>query len=148
MIPFVSAYLFFVLAFNTIWEFSHAPLYTPESFTRGHTETLVWATAGDVMYLAILYGVIALLFKNRAWGREPLVRHIVMFATLALVLAWFIEWKADVSGKWTYTDAMPLVPALGVGLTPFIQLAATGLLSLYFARRFAQQKSSAIVSQS
>ena len=49
-----------------------------------------------------------------------------------IVVAVLIELWALQTGRWAYTGAMPLVPFLGAGLTPTIQLGFLGYVIYYF----------------
>ena len=47
-----------------------------------------------------------------------------------LIVAACIEWYWLRAGRWAYNDLMPIIPILKLGLTPVIQLAILGMLSL------------------
>ena len=44
-----------------------------------------------------------------------------------------VEWYALASGRWSYTNRMPLMPALGIGLLPVLQLALLVPASIFLA---------------
>ncbi|TSC83261.1 MAG: hypothetical protein G01um101419_91 [Parcubacteria group bacterium Gr01-1014_19] len=55
--------------------------------------------------------------------------QVAVFTVIALMFA-FIDEKISVNlGRWEYGPKMPLV--YGVGLTPFLELAVTGIFSFY-----------------
>jgi len=121
---------------NLSWEFSHARLYT--CCTAGafmHAGLLIWATLGDVMYLMGIGGVGWLVFRNDwlSFGKK----QTTFLIFLGLLTAIFIEVKGLTTGKWAYTTAMPTI--FGIGLTPLVQLAVTGMLSYWFAARLFKQ---------
>jgi len=49
-----------------------------------------------------------------------------------LLVALTLEAWALHTGRWAYTNAMPLIPLIGLGLTPTVQLALTGYLTQKF----------------
>ncbi len=125
-----SFLLFFWIAFvfNLIWEFAHARLYI-SSFTGSspNTWTLILAAFLDAIILAVL-----LYFARRfKYASE-------FFIVLSgLLIAIIIEIFALQTGLWSYTVAMPIIPILGTGLTPTIQLAITGLISFRITKFFS-----------
>ena len=44
-----------------------------------------------------------------------------------------VEWKALASGSWSYTDRMPIVPVLDVGLWPLVQLTLLAPAAFWIA---------------
>jgi hypothetical protein len=44
-------------------------------------------------------------------------------AVLGAATATILEWHALRTGRWTYNALMPLIPGLGVGVYPVLQMA-------------------------
>lgn len=115
--------LIFVLAFalNIAWENLHAPLYV---HYRGApiTELILLRSAlVDALLIAIICAPFLWVatLKKRSWLIVP----------IGIVLAIYLElWALD-SGRWAYNSLMPILPFLGVGLTPTIQLGLLGWIS-------------------
>jgi len=56
----------------------------------------------------------------------------------------FSEWlNTQFRQSWSYTEAMPLVPPLGTGLTPFLQWLIVPAVALGYVKRSSRQKSGA-----
>lgn len=111
--------LIFIFAFllNFIWEEFHSFLYLTY---QGETIThfiLMRAALADAIFISILFSLAKITKRN--W----------LFPALAILLAVLIEWWALGSGRWVYSSLMPVVPILQVGLSPLVQLVATGILS-------------------
>ncbi len=108
--------LIFILsfAFNLIWENLHAPLYYLPSGESISQAMLLRATIFDALFITIL-GFTFLSFPY--FRKRP--RHSVL---IGILVSTIIEMWAIGSQRWAYTSAMPLIPFLGVGLTPTIQL--------------------------
>lgn len=95
-----------------------------------------WATAGDVVMALGIYGLISFLLRNAGWGIKPRInaRIYMVVALLGITFAVLVEKLALGENHWSYTDQMPLVPGLDIGLWPFIQLAVLTPLALWMTR--------------
>lgn len=119
-----KVFLLFVAAFlsNAIWENIHSFLY---DHYRGGEITefiLLRATLADAVMITVIAAPFALL---------PRLRHYRwLIIPIFLAVAIMIELYALSTGRWAYNEYMPLVPFLGVGLSPTIQLALLGYLSV------------------
>ncbi len=79
----------------------------------------------DGLVISIIYGATFLVFHSH---------QLVMFLFVSFVFAYGWEIYSLKAGKWEYAPAMPKI--LGVGITPLVQLAVTGILSLYIVPNF------------
>lgn len=121
---FTSGYLL-----NVVWESLHwVWFYIPDLPVPQFTYITHIASLGDGVWIVIIYWATALLTNDSTWVRKPGRHHILTYASLGLIAAAGIEWWAALTDAWTYGDTMPVI--LGVGISPFIQLATTGLLSV------------------
>ena len=76
-----------------------------------------------VVLLLLIFAAGWLVLRRRDWFFRPGVRGYVLMLVTGLVIAVSIELVAVyVMGRWEYTKQMPLVPGLGVGLTPVAQM--------------------------
>jgi len=114
----------FVIAgvLNLIWEELHSLLYV---HYRGQDITHV-ILARAALFDAFVTSIFAYPFlrfsslKDRLW----------VMVSGAVVFAIGLEMWALSLGRWQYRDIMPLVPILGVGLTPTVQLGFLAYLSV------------------
>ena len=132
---------------NAIWEAAQTPLYRgadifgmhiPSSLTDPrYLLVLLYATVGDVFYLALIYALVACIEHDICWIRSwrPRDTYVVMLAGLAFAAA--IEWRGLIEGHWSYSALMPIVPVLHVGLSPLLQLPITALISFRMFRRYS-----------
>ena len=123
--------LFFVaFILNFIWEEAHRVLYV--SYQGGDITQLILLRAAlvDAVVITVLFG--PLLFFTR--GK----RFLWISMLLALAFAVGLERFAFATDRWVYQPSMPLVPFLGTGLTPTIQLALLGVLAFYIHPRFCK----------
>ncbi|OGY64081.1 MAG: hypothetical protein A3I24_00360 [Candidatus Harrisonbacteria bacterium RIFCSPLOWO2_02_FULL_41_13b] len=110
----------FALAFllNLIWENLHSWLY---AYYEGGVIT-EWILLRATLFDAIFITLLAIPFLKISYLQNRLWYSIIFGITAAIL----IEWFALNTGRWAYSDAMPIIPLLKTGLTPTIQL---GLLS-------------------
>ena len=104
---------------NYVWEMLHMPLYA--GMSNGWVRC-AHAAASDVAILGFLYGVVAAAAARWLWFRDAIVPRGAALATIGALTAVLIELRALAAGEWAYTEAMPLVPALGAGLSPILQM--------------------------
>ncbi len=114
----------FVVSFilNFIWENIHSLLYSHYMGGKITEFILLRATLGDAVMITIFYLPFLFLpwFKDKYW----------MITIIGLIVAISIEWAALSTGRWAYNEYMPIIPILGIGLTPTLQLGILGYLSL------------------
>jgi hypothetical protein len=118
---------------NWPWELLHTPVYS-QMAGRPWRETLPMATVaslGDIAIALAIYGVGALASGDWRWGMCGRWHVYATCALLGAACAVSYEWRALAVGRWSYTERMPMVPLLGVGLWPLLQL--TVLVPLAFA---------------
>lgn len=133
---------------NILWEFLHAPLYAGGSYLQGGSVTygteltgpflpiLLWASVGDGLLILSIYGIVACIERDWMWVMRWRRRDPAIVIVLGLLFATYIEWRGLSEGRWGYGVWMPIVPILEIGLTPFIQLAATGLVTFRIIQKF------------
>jgi hypothetical protein len=94
------------------------------------------ARAGDVgIMLASFWGV-AGLGGGRQWARHPTPAQIAGFTAFGLAISIIVERLAMQEwGLWCYSDAMPVIPILEVGLIPLLMWSVLPPLVIWFVHR-------------
>lgn len=111
---------------NIVWENMHAVLYTNYKGGAITESVLLHATFADACMIAIAVFI---------WQALPhLKKRPALIMLPLLLIAIGIEYWALATLRWGYGPSMPLVPLLGVGLTPTVQLALTGYAALLLVR--------------
>lgn len=122
-------------SFHYTWENIHLLLYANY---EGLTDMpiVLYATFGDVMYVigAVLF--VSLLKWRLDWLNDVTTSDVIGLAVVGFAIAFFVEYKALVFERWTYTDAMPIIPLLGIGFSPVLQMTILLPLSVWIAARF------------
>ena len=124
--------------FHFAWEILQAPLFARMPVMSHWQATLVClkATFGDVGIAFASFGVAAVLDKEWLWFVKPSTRGLAAYLAAGLLITFAFEWHAVYwAGRWAYSDLMPLVPLLQVGLAPVMQWVVLPLAVLFFLRR-------------
>ena len=121
------------LVFNLIWEFSHYSLYNDVSSITGPAH-LIMASFSDVLCIFLAFGIVSLINKNINWINQPNSKTYFLTIVFAMIIAIAIEVvNVYFLKRWAYKEIMPII--FGIGLSPLLQLAITGSLSLWIYRK-------------
>lgn len=117
----VRRYLVFLAAGNLAWETFHMPLYGLWE-TGTYRQIIVYGLhclAGDILIGMSALVMAILVFGDEGWPANGYRR----VATWAIVFGFGYtvgsEWyNVQFAGRWAYSEWMPLIPVLGVGVSP------------------------------
>ena len=140
--PFFAALALAAFCLNWPWEMAQMGAYV-EMAGRGWWDVLLpctQAALGDVALTFAVWAVGALAAADVCWGMTGRWNVYLVAALLGGARALAYEWKALGSGRWHYTDRMPVLPVLGVGLWPLLQLMLLVPLALGLARWWAARR--------
>jgi hypothetical protein len=118
--------IFFVAFFlNLLWEVLHCVLYTTcLEMPLGRVQRLlVIMSLKDAFWITLFYVISVLLF-----GSTNIVANVPQlgfFVAIALIFSFVDEYVSLRKGRWEYAPSMPTV--LGVGVSPLLELAVTGV---------------------
>lgn len=117
-------------ALNLVWELGQMQYFTALSEIGYPRAVLFCALASVVDGVAVvsIFIVLENLFDN---GRGD----YVIAAVLGGLTAVLFELVATKLGLWTYAASMPVIPFIGVGLLPMIQLLLLVPLSIFVTRK-------------
>jgi len=121
----VLALIFVVgVAVNYVWELAQAPLYVGlESYGTSVFWHCFAASLGDGIMVLLITAVGWLVLRHQYWFDRPGVPGYLVMLTTGFLLAVLVEWVGvHVLGRWQYTETMPVVPGLGVGVVPIAQM--------------------------
>lgn len=110
---------------NAVWEVLHSRLYVHYKGGPITSLILLQTMFVDAAIISGLYFLSRLLRRNA----------YAVICIGGLSIAVLLEIWALHTNRWAYTAAMPLVPLVHVGVTPTVQLALTGLVALWTAKR-------------
>jgi hypothetical protein len=139
---FFAALLLTAFGLNWLWEMAQMPAYNELAGKPWQETALPCAAAslGDVAITLAVYGLGALAAGRWRWG---MMRSWNVYAAAALLGGLFAaasEWYSLRAGLWSYNAHMPVVPVLGVGLWPLLQLTLLVPAALWVAARWAARR--------
>lgn len=120
---------------NFLWESFHgAFLYSMGGFDiQSYVLLMGRCAVVDGLLILLIYGIVALVWKNIFWLRSPNAPQIAFFSAVGVFIAVFIEYRAlFITHAWRYSELMPTI--FGIGISPLVQLVVTGIVSLYASR--------------
>ena len=119
-----------VLAFllNFAWELSHCPLYKGCGYDFAHVTFLALASLADAILAVLLYFGFALVYRNGMWAHPLTAMRGFWLMVVGGTGAAVSEMAHLAAGNWAYTDSMPLIPGIGVGVTPVLQFTVLPVL--------------------
>jgi hypothetical protein len=114
-----------LLAFaaHFVWEMVQCPIFFVHGTYDATRKGMIVATLGDVGMTWTIYAIVALASGRWRWERHRWRATQWLTLTVAsLAISTWVEWRGLHEGRWWYTDAMPTLPGLGVGLVPLVQM--------------------------
>jgi len=136
---FFAATVLLSFVLNEIWEMAQMSAYV-ETVGFSWTSTLGFCTqaaVGDVGIILGIYAAGALAAGDLGWGLRARWNIYATAAILGLAYAALVEHAALASGRWSYTERMPVVSMLGAGLWPLLQMTLLPPLTFRCARWLA-----------
>jgi len=133
--------LVFAFLLNYPWESLQAPLFAGMR-TAAHWDAVkacTQASLGDAAIMLFAYLGVAGATRDRWWFRSPLYGPITGFVCLGVIITILIEYLATTSVNpnwgWRYANSMPVLPLIGLGLTPLLQWLLIPPIAIWFVRR-------------
>lgn len=124
----------FILHFA--WENIQAPLFQGYTSFFQHFPMCFMGAVGDVVVTLFVYSIIALLKNNFSWIAVLNKKDIIALAIIGFFIAAGIEWRALLFGNWAYSETMPFIPYLKVGLAPILQMTLLLPFSIYLTKKY------------
>ncbi|HVZ64171.1 MAG TPA: hypothetical protein VG838_06800 [Opitutaceae bacterium] len=124
------------------WELAQTPAFrnlAHLSWARIVGRDLV-AACGDVGMILFGYWIGVVWTENKRWPWPGSVKTYAFLAALGFVFSVVAERLALRYGRSTYSELMPLIPGLGVGALPVLQLTVLAPLAFAFANARQHRK--------
>jgi hypothetical protein len=130
------------VSLNYLWELAQAPLYVG---LKSYNTAVFWhcfvASLGDGLIVLVITAAGWITLRRWDWFERPGVRGYLVMLAAGLLMAVSVEWVAvHVLGRWEYTDRMPTVPHLDIGLVPIAQMLILPPLIFRIAAVFDARK--------
>ena len=125
----------FSFLFHFAWEILQAPLFDRMPVMSHWQATLVClkATVGDVGIALASFAVGAWWQRDWRWFVMPSDAALTAYLAAGVLITIAFEWYAVYwAGRWSYSELMPVVPLLRVGLAPLLKWITLPLAVLFF----------------
>jgi hypothetical protein len=135
----------FVASFglNWFWEIAQMFFYKVKP-AEMWAHILLYCTLAaviDALVTLVSYKLTTALIRNRGWKCNGGWKLYALMALFGAIWAIFFEIAAKEFGLWSYNEWMPLVPVIGVGLSPLLQLTLLMPAALFLTKwRHKQDK--------
>ncbi|MCF7697991.1 hypothetical protein [Loktanella sp. M215] len=129
------------------WEMLQAPLFSSMSDVSHFAGIFIClkATLGDLAIALSAFWSAAGVGRSRRWFMRPGQRAWVVFFAVGLLLTVGLEYvHTQITGRWAYDGAMPVLPVIGTGLTPILQWIFVPMLVLWYLRRLDRKISHSV----
>lgn len=130
----------FALLLNFPWEILQAPLFEGMALAPywEAIKSCARGSLGDGVIMLVAYWLVAAHAGSRRWIMAPTRPQLLLFVTAGVVITVVVEWLA-LHGSWfdgwRYSPLMPVIPGIGIGLSPLLQWIVLPLLLVWFVRR-------------
>jgi hypothetical protein len=109
---------------NYLWELAQASLYVG---MKDYNAGLLWhcfgASLGDGIMVLLIVAAGWIALRQPDWFLRPGLRGYLVTLTAGFVLAVLVEWVAvHILYRWEYTENMPKLRGLDIGLVPIAQM--------------------------
>ena len=120
-----------ILAFllNFSWELIQMPLYNIASFTINHMTFCALGSVADAIMVLLIYFGLAVIFKNPLWIHPVQRQRVIIVILIGGIGAALSEMRHLSLGNWAYSDLMPLIPIISVGISPVLQFMVLPILT-------------------
>lgn len=137
MVITIAATAFFL---NLIWEVVQGPLYEGFEYDLKHVSFCALASVADMLMVLILLFGLNLIYRNVFWITYLSLKRVLILVVVGTVGAIIAEVWHTSQSDWAYADAMPIMPWLGVGLSPVLQFAVLPYLTFLIVNRFIKER--------
>ena len=128
---------------NWIWETAQMFAYAVEPAEKMWTHILLYCTAAtmvDALVTIAIYGLLLRMLKPPALSEAKRWKFYPAAAFWGALCAVLFEWIDFRFGLWSYREEMPVLPFIGTGLLPFVQLTLLVPLAVWVSLRLVQRR--------
>ncbi len=128
----------FAFLLHFVWELLQMPLFSGFDDFPYYPTVLhcTKATFGDVVISLVAFAGACLITRSRMWIVSMSYSGVVAFLAIGLVITIIFELLATGPlNRWEYGELMPMIPVIGVGVSPVAQWVILPLLQLWFVKR-------------
>lgn len=113
---------------NFMWEVAQGFLYKGYQYHGEHISFCALASIADMLMVFILLFGYGLIYKNIWWMVSFNATKVWWLMLTGFAGAIIAEMAHTARGNWAYTESMPLIPWVNVGLSPVLQFTLLPLI--------------------
>lgn len=114
------------------------PFYNLDQGGWQSTQFCGLASIADTLMVLLIYNAFAFATKDAKWIFAPSYGKILLLMAIGSIGAILAEHRHLIAASWSYTEIMPIIPLVNVGLVPVLQfLLLPGIifrLTVYFLK--------------
>ena len=119
----IATLLVITLPLNFVWELAQMPLYEEQGDWLAFALHCIIPSLGDGFIVLMIFGVGWLVLRRMDWFARPGLTGYGLMLVTGFLIGVLIEWGAVyILDRWRYTASMPMLPGLGIGLSPVLQM--------------------------
>lgn len=132
----------FTLAFlmNFLWELLHGPFYEGVTYDVKMISFFALASIADAIMVVLIYFSFSLIYKDPLWIKELSFKRGFFIVIVGGIGAVLTEIRHLSERNWSYDESMPIIPVVGVGLSPVLQFMLLPLFVSYISFYFVKTK--------
>lgn len=121
--------------FQYLWEYFQCGIFYIMPVETA-SSLMISAVIGDVFITLTLYLILAFMNKRFDWIiAKWQSKELIVMILYSLFVSFYFESSALYTGRWTYSNEMPLFPNTGIGLLPVLQLLILIPLTCYISKK-------------
>ncbi len=142
-------YLIIAFSFllNFAWEMLQMPLYEGMKLNMQTAMFCGVASVADALMVLLLYSAFAVVYKDPFWVQHFTPSRILLLVMVGATGAILAEMLHLSTGTWKYSQCMPIIPVMNVGVSPILQFIILPILSYrissYFTKFIRHENSAA-----
>jgi hypothetical protein len=127
---------------SLIWEIAHLPLYTIwwDQPLRDSLTAAVHCTFGDVAVAFVCFMIASVFIRFMNLTKTNLMFGGLVIALSVTATAILEVLSTQVLSRWSYAPAMPVLPLLGIGLSPLLQWIFVPTIALVILARVSKPR--------
>jgi hypothetical protein len=109
---------------NYLWELAQAPLYVGmEIYNSAVFRHCFVASLGDGVMVLLIVAAGRITLRQQNWFQQPDVSGYFVTLITGFIMAVMVEWLGvHILRRWEYSEKMPILPGLSIGLIPIAQM--------------------------
>lgn len=106
---------------NLTWEIAQGPLYSGYEYDLNHISFCALASVADMLMVLLLYFAFSMFYKDPYWLGRMAISNVIGLILIGGTGAILGELRHLSAGSWSYSNVMPVLPFIEVGLSPVLQ---------------------------